>query len=1593
MLSLLFLLIAAIVFINTDWGQNIILRRVTSRLSKNLQAKIKIKHVSFSLFNKMNLADVLVEDQQKDTLLYAGKIRVRITDWFFLKDKIELHYAGLEDATIKLNRSDSVWNYQFLVDYFAGGGGSNGGKKETVELNLKKIDLKNITLLQQDKWRGEDKMLQLETMSLDADEINFATRNIEINSLRFTRPLFHLKNYPGLKPKKKKLTGDEENGEEETTDTTLKWNAAGWLVHADRIEINNGNFINEKQSITAYHDYFDGRFIDFSTIDGVFTDVNFIRDSISASLKLKTKERSGFEVKSMKAEVKFTPQEMAFDKMEIITNNSIIRDYFRMSYSDISDMDDFIHKVRMQARFTDAEVDSDDIAFFAPAAGQWKKKIKVNGPARGTVDDLFANEMTIEAGNNTFLNGDISLTGLPDINKTFIDFKANKFRTNYVDAATFFPVIRKTTAVQLQNISYLDFDGSFTGFLKDFVTYGTIRTNLGTLTSDLNMKLPDGKEPLYSGNIASQDFQLGQFINNPEIGAISFSGQVKGSGVKWNSIIADVDATVNRFTFKNYQYENIKTKGNLNRRVFTGNFSINDSNAIASMDGIIDFRSDVPKFNFLADVGGINLAPLHILDENYSFKGKLDFDFSSSSIDNFIGTARISSAEISKDGKSLPLDSLVVYSRYIDGTKHFTINSKELEGSIVGNFSVENLPDAYRLFLNKYYPSYIRPPVRKIRDQAFSFSFRTNYISDYIRLFDSTIDGFNNSEISGRLNTVENVVELNTYVPSVLLKGYEFQNVNVTGKGTLENLGLTATVDYLKVNDSISFPFAKVELLAKNDSTKISLVTESSNKNIQGGSISALVTTFNDGLAVRFDTSQFVLNGKRWSIEKDGELELRSSTISHSEIVLKESNQEVVIKTLPSDIGNWNDLKIDLKNFNIGDVTTLLVRSNKIEGLLDGNITIEDPVKTFNVVSDIQTDQLRLDGDSLGQVKAHVFYENKTGKLTASGKNLDPDEKIEFDLALFLKNLASNGEDIITITPENYPVDIVKRFIGTLFTDLRGYATGQLKIIGQGDKRKYVGKARLHDAGLKVIFTQCFYKINDSEINFREDALDLGTLKLVDTVTNNTATLSRGIIKHDSWKNMQFDILARVDNNPMLLLNTTAKDNSAFYGYARGTGTFSLTGPQANMRMRITGKASETDSSYITIPNSTSRESGGLADFLIERKYGREISDTVIRSGQTNLTYDVELSANPMVNVKVILDELTNDEIRGRGEGNLHINSGTSEPLSIRGRYNINEGNYKFTFQSFFKKPFELKKDADNYIEWTGDPYHPTVKIDAVYTTTKKVDFSPLLSYNPSGPSSAAGIRDYVYVIAHLTGDLFKPDIKFALDFPAESPPKKDVTVSFVVDQLQQNENELNKHVAFLVVFNSFAPTEVGSSLDFSSGVDLVVNSISGFLSGEINRLLNNFLTKKLNIEGLNINFSGSLYDPNLFGESGGISGYERTDFNLVIAKSILKNRAIITFEGTADVPIQSSSQLKTDLLKNVTTEFLINKSGTVRATIFYKENIDFLTNTASTGGGIKSRRYGGSLAYRKEGNRLRDLFTRKKKLQAPAAVEKKDGN
>ena len=90
---------------------------------------------------------LLVLDRKKDTLLYAGSAKVSLTDWFFFKDKITLKYIGLDNAFINLHRTDSVWNYQFLIDYFSGPRKKKADTSSNIiALDLKVVNLKNIKI-------------------------------------------------------------------------------------------------------------------------------------------------------------------------------------------------------------------------------------------------------------------------------------------------------------------------------------------------------------------------------------------------------------------------------------------------------------------------------------------------------------------------------------------------------------------------------------------------------------------------------------------------------------------------------------------------------------------------------------------------------------------------------------------------------------------------------------------------------------------------------------------------------------------------------------------------------------------------------------------------------------------------------------------------------------------------------------------------------------------------------------------------------------------------------------------------------------------------------------------------------------------------------------------------------------------------------------------------------------------------------------------------------------------------------------------------------------------------------------------------------
>ncbi|MEI9810524.1 MAG: hypothetical protein WDO16_23105 [Bacteroidota bacterium] len=160
------------------------------------------------------------------------------------------------------------------------------------------------------------------------------------------------------------------------------------------------------------------------------------------------------------------------------------------------------------------------------------------------------------------------------------------------------PAVRSVNNPDLRKLKFIRFTGSFTGFIRDFVTYGTVQTHLGTVKSDLNMKLPSGQDAVYSGTLSTDFFRLGEFIGDPKIGAISMNGSLKGKGFGEKSRNADVDGKIRFVEFNNYRYSNITVKGKLDKKLFNGMASINDPEAEITLNGLIDFNSKVPCIQF-----------------------------------------------------------------------------------------------------------------------------------------------------------------------------------------------------------------------------------------------------------------------------------------------------------------------------------------------------------------------------------------------------------------------------------------------------------------------------------------------------------------------------------------------------------------------------------------------------------------------------------------------------------------------------------------------------------------------------------------------------------------------------------------------------------------------------------------------------------------------------------------------------------------------------------------------------------------------------------------------------------------------------------
>ncbi len=1032
--------------------------------------------------------------------------------------------------------------------------------------------------------------------------------------------------------------------------------------------------------------------------------------------------------------------------------------------------------------------------------------------------------------------------------------------------------------------------------------------------------------------------------------------------------------------YNNYNYTNITTNGTFQKKYFNGEVKINDPNLDFTSNVEIDLTKELPSFNMVGDLTHSNLAALKLFKDSVELTGLLDVNFTGTTIDNFLGSAKFLNATIRKGDFVQSFDSLNITSSYQNSVKTLRLGSNDFMATITGNYSILDLPAGFQGFLHNYYPTYISPPASIPKNQHFTFSIATNYFEPYVKLLDDRFSGFNDANISGSIDTRTNQLGIKATIPFGKFNHTSFTGLDLIGEGNIDTLSLTGNISTIQATDSLRFPNTKLKIISHNDHSLVSIKTSADNT-LNDADLLADVNTLADGVGIQFRASTFVLNEKKWTIEKDGDLIIRKHLVQAKNLKLSQGFQEITLATKEEEGGNTQNLIVNLKQVVLGDLTSLLFKDPRLEGVTTGKIVLSDFYGQFHARADLKAEQFRLDDDSIGMVTIGVDYNSQTGEIPFTVTSPNDGYRFKAKGGFNLKDTTGNSF-YTDIQLENTRIDILHRFLGDLFSDISGQAIGNLTIKGNLNAPDLLGKIRLQKAGMKVNYTQVYYTIDSADINFEPDGIDFGSFKIKDRY-NNTG-LVRGKLYEKGFKDLRFDFDMTTDK--ILMIDTRFIDNAQFYGKAIGKAKLSFTGPEYNARMTI--DAESNDSSHIYIPNSVSRESGD-ASFIVFKQYGTEMAKEN-NKGRFDLTVDMKLTINNQVMIDVILDELTGDVIKAEGNGVLRIRAGTTEPINLRGRYNIDRGDYVFNFQGLIRKPFILMPGVGNYIEWSGDPFNADIRIDAQYTA-ERISLSELASNLNLSGGAVKGYRGDVYVIAQLRDKLSKPDIKFRLDFPQGSPVKSDNVFTQYLSRLEKDQTEILNQVAFLILFNSFAPP--GGGQGGSSGVSpysitsIGVNTLSQVLTKGVNKVVSNLLYKITGDQSLRFDLGASIYSgANLINPTGdlnpGSGGLDRTTVDLKFSKAFANDNIIVTLGSDIDFNIRNSGSQSgnTQWLPNVNIEFVLTKDRKLRLIIFNKSSLDI----GGSGFGRRNKQ-GVSISYRKE---FETFFADKEKqitLKAPA--------
>ena len=826
---------------------------------------------------------------------------------------------------------------------------------------------------------------------------------------------------------------------------------------------------------------------------------------------------------------------------------------------------------------------------------------------------------------------------------------------------------------------------------------------------------------------------------------------------------------------------------------------------------------------------------MHLVEAPTTLSADFDLNCSGKTIDDFIGTAKLYNINLRRHSFRMDLDSINIHSYTENVNKHIDIESNLLSAKIDGNFLLSEIPNSMQFYLSKYLPSYISSSGKIAADQNLNFNIKTRQVNDLLKAFTLYLSGFDSSTLVGNLNTINQTLSIEANVPFGKIGNTNLYHTILKGEGDYKKLNLTSSVQHLIVGNNILNTSLDLNAAVGGDSLNYSIVTKSDQQygtaTIQGKAYAA-----NDTLYMSLLPSEFFVNNTKWDIQAGNRVVYSKNYLVIDNVNLSSSLQKIAVNT---DINKPSKpIVIKTTNIDIAQLASLTPYAKyKPEGRVNGEIRVERQLDQLNIKSNLEILGVKILEDSVGVLKINGAYDAASNALL-----LEPGTGIFNDAyslsttgKIFLNNNSSEQINA-TVQIANFPLKLIQPFLEGYASRVGGTVDGSVDMKGTINNPDFDGSVTLRNVIAKVDYIGSVYSIPEGNLAIKNQTVSLDDIELKD-VYNNKAVAS-GFVKFTSLNNPQINI--NVSSNQFEVVNLRSIENDLFYGNVIAKANFSLVGRLSNMDMYI--EATPMQKSHLYLPYNSAGDHSA-SSYISFKSYGDEKDDKPLLKSKDKLSVNVNAVLNSLLDVTLVLDPISGDQISANGNGNLNISVPANEDYSLFGSYNIDKGKYLFTFRQVLSKEFLI--NSGSTIVFGGKIDNTRLNVNATYPTRARL--YDLLDQNKILQLSSKELIDaqtaqIVNVNLTMKGTLAVPDLSYDI----ELPEKRSLGTPAYAELNRINTSDkslLTNQVSSLLFLGSFIPSQGITSTLVTTGAkttlgETIASQASPLLTSALNKLI-----------------------------------------------------------------------------------------------------------------------------------------------------------